>query len=217
MRPTRSAARCAIWGRLRSRTEGADTLERVPARARPAILLAALSLTIGGIAVFTVKAATASSSAGLSRPTVVDLVHLLRHDQQGVSIADQAAAQAPDPGERALAATLAREHQTQADRLSALLGAHHVPATERYSVPVASSLPPQSNTTSPCDLASDDDLSRLANTPTATFDAAFAALVGRHVAGGAVLLDTLAAQDLPGSARVALAGDQARLAALVRS
>lgn len=178
------------------------------------MLAAALAAAIAGIAVFAVAAATASSSTALSRPTVFELVHLLRHDQQGVSIADQAAVQSPDAPERARAALLARTQQAGADRLDSLLRAHHVPSVERYSVPAGSSLPLPSNATSPCDLASDDELSHLATTAPAGFDSAFLALARRHVTGGAVLLADVPRHTLSTGERAALDRDQADLATI---
>ena len=129
-------------------------------------------------------AATTSTSAP------PPLVRLLVHDQQGVALADQAAAQSSTPSIQALATQLAAFHQAESELVAARLDAAGIPPAERY---VPGTARPAGRSIYHCEVATTDQVSQLAAASGDDFDGQFVRLMSRHLAGGRDLV--LAALD----------------------
>jgi len=149
------------------------------ARSR-AVGFGVVALTVA-IALWRVVPAS-SESDRLAPHEVADVVALLHHDQQGITLAHQAAAQSPAASTRRRSSALAGRFQVQARALTAALDAHHVPTRERLVDTARVDVVDESAVG--CDLMPSDAVSRLAATPPDEFDAQFSSLMGRHLAGG---------------------------------
>jgi hypothetical protein len=146
----------------------------------------------GGIAL---SACGESGSTGPDAEAVQLVAQLEHHDERGVVIANQAAAQSPSPELREAAAELAERQRQRAEWLDALLDDWAVPAAERREldpadVPTAA----ESAALASCTLIKDPDaVSKLANTPAVQFDAEYDRLASDQLSSAVRLVDEIAA------------------------
>jgi hypothetical protein len=183
-------------------------------RSTPAALVAAVLLTavaLGGCAaVATASGPTAVGAGRLGPRGVADVVALLHHDQQGIVLAHQAAAQSPSAATRNHADGLADRFQRQAAALTGVLDASRVPMRQRLVD--TTRLAVTDATAVGCDLMPDDAVSQLAATPPAAFDARFSTLMRRHLVGGIRMAASVVANDaLDGPSRTTIQRAQEHL------
>ena len=146
-------------------------------------LLAALVVTAATVGIVAVSVLPASSGPdGFPSRATVDIVALIHHDQQGIVLAHQAAAQSPTAATRTHAESLAERFAAQADALTAVLDAHRVPIGHRLVD--TTRLDVGNPDAVGCDLMPKDAVSDLAASAPATFDSTFTTLMGRHLVGG---------------------------------
>lgn len=157
------------------------------------MLVAGLALTLGGG--LALGACGDSASAAPDAETVQLVAQLEHHDERGVAIANQAAAQSPNPELRDAAEVLAGRQRQRAEILDALLDGWDIPAEDRREldradVPSAA----ESAALASCSLIKDPDaVSKLANTPSGEFDAEYGRLASDQLASGSLLVDEIAA------------------------
>jgi hypothetical protein len=172
------------------------------------VALAIVAVTVGVTASQLLPAA--SESDRLGPRAIADVVALRHHDQQGVVLAHQAAAQSPDPATRARAVALASQFRRQELALTRVLDQARVPPRRRLVDTTA--LEVADADAVGCDLMPDDAVSRLAATPPEAFDARFSTLMRRHLVGGARMATSVLANDRLGRAhRAHLRAAQTRL------
>jgi hypothetical protein len=146
----------------------------------------------GGLAV---SACGDSGSAGPDAEAVRLVAQLEHHDERGVAIANQAAAQSANPELRDAAAKLAERQRERAQWLDGLLDEWAVPAEDRRELDRAD-VPTEAESAAlaSCTLIKDPDaVSKLANTPSGQFDDEYARLAFDQLASATRLVDEIAA------------------------
>jgi uncharacterized protein (DUF305 family) len=172
------------------------------------VALALVAATVGLAAWLVVPAS--SEADRLGGWEIAAIVALIHHDQQGIVLANQAAAQSPTPSTRSRAGALADSFRRQAVALTGILDASRVPIrrrlvdTTRLEVDDAGAVG--------CDLMPDDAVSKLAAAAPAEFDARFATLMRRHLVGGSGMARSMLESGILGEdARAAIHTTQDRL------